>query len=174
MNYPLRRSRVEINVLDVIPPETVKTTRTNDIGDMVRETKPNEPINYAGIAIKGLLFHYKPTLAEVTVDGKKYTYKKTWIAPTMNGKCYGGGMYPTPDQKRISDDKKITVMIMHGCGRLRALMAFPSIFKGGHVKRTKMVALHEGREITVKFDRPAALKIDGETVLDVSEYTMKV
>ncbi|MBQ7161113.1 MAG: diacylglycerol kinase family protein [Clostridia bacterium] len=145
-----------------------------EVGDKLRETKPNEPINYAGIAIKGLLFHYKPTLAEVTVDGKKYTYKKTWIAPTMNGKCYGGGMYPTPDQKRISDDKKITVMIMHGYGRLRTLMAFPSIFKGEHVKRTKMVALHEGREITVKFDRPAALQIDGETVLDVSEYTMKV
>lgn len=42
MNYPLRRSRVEINVLDVIPPETVKTTRTNNIGDMVRETLLND------------------------------------------------------------------------------------------------------------------------------------
>ena len=42
MNYPLRRSRVEINVLDVIPTETVKTTRTNNIGDMVRETLLND------------------------------------------------------------------------------------------------------------------------------------
>ncbi len=35
-NYPLRRSRVEINVLDVIPAETVGSTRTNDLGDTVR------------------------------------------------------------------------------------------------------------------------------------------
>ena len=145
-----------------------------EVGDKIRETRPNEKINYAGIAIKGLLFHYKPTVAEVTVDGKKYTYKKTWIAPTMNGKCYGGGMYPTPDQKRISDDKKVTVMVMHGYGRLRTLMVFPSIFKGEHVKHTKMVALHEGKEVTVRFDRPTALQIDGETVLGVSEYTVKV
>ena len=145
-----------------------------EVGDKIRETKPNEKINYGGIAVKGLLFHYKPTLAEVTVDGKKYTYKKTWIAPTMNGKCYGGGMYPTPDQKRISEDKKITCMVMHGAGRLHTLIVFPSIFKGEHIKHTKMVALHEGKEITVRFDRPVALQIDGETVLGVSEYTMKV
>lgn len=27
-----------------------------------------------------------------------------------------------------------------------------------------------GREITVKFDRPTALQIDGETILDVTSY----
>ena len=31
-----------------------------------------------------------------------------------------------------------------------------------------------GKEITVKFDRPAPLQIDGETVLDVTEYTVTV
>ncbi len=32
----------------------------------------------------------------------------------------------------------------------------------------------KGKEITVRFDRPVALQIDGETVLAVSEYTVKV
>ena len=35
-NFPLHRSRVKIKVLDVISAETVKNTRTNDLGDMIR------------------------------------------------------------------------------------------------------------------------------------------
>lgn len=145
-----------------------------EVADKIRETSPNKKINYAGIAIKGLLFHYKPTTAEITVDGKKYTYKKAWLAPTMNGKCYGGGMYPTPDQQRVSDDKKLSVMVMYGKGKIKTLTVFPSIFKGEHVKHTEMVAIHTGKEITVRFDRPVAAQIDGETVLGVTEYTIKV
>ena len=51
-------------------------------------------------------------------------------------------------------------------------MAFPSIFKGEHVNK-KMVDIIVGKEINVKFDRPVALQIDGETVLNVSEYTVR-
>lgn len=47
-----------------------------EVGDQLRETS-EKPVNYAGIAIKGLLFHYKPTLASVTVDGKAFSYPKT-------------------------------------------------------------------------------------------------
>ncbi len=46
------------------------------------------------IAIKGLLFHYRPTNAVITVDGVTHTYKKVWLVPTMNGRYYGGGMMP--------------------------------------------------------------------------------
>ena len=31
----------------------------------------------------------------------------------------------------------------------------------------------KGHEVTVEFDRPTALQIDGETVLDVTSYTVK-
>ena len=33
-------------------------------------------INYTGIAIKGLLFNFKPKNATVTVDGIRHEYKK--------------------------------------------------------------------------------------------------
>ena len=67
-------------------------------------------INYAGIAIKGLLFKYKPRNAVVTVDGVTKTYKKVWLSPTMQGRYYGGGMIPTPNQGRLSDrDRKSVV-----------------------------------------------------------------
>ena len=59
---------------------------------------------------------------------------------------------------------------MHGSGKLKTLMVFPSIFKGEHIKHTEMVAVHTGKEISVTFDRPTALQIDGETVLNVSTY----
>ena len=36
-----------------------------------------------------------------------------------------------------------------------------------------MVAIHTGKEITVEFDRPTPLQIDGETVLDVTKYAAK-
>ena len=71
-----------------------------EVGDKLRaEGKQN--INYAGIAIKGLLFHFKTKNATVIADGKEFKFNKVWLAPTMLGRYYGGGMIPTPDQKKI-------------------------------------------------------------------------
>ena len=36
------------------------------------------------------------------------------------------------------------------------------------------VTVIEGKDITVKFDRPTPLQVDGETVLGVTEYTAKI
>lgn len=140
-----------------------------EVGDKLRETTEGS-INYTAIAIKGLLSHYKPTNATVTVDGVKHSYKRVWLAPTMNGKFYGGGMMPTPNQDRMSG--KLSVMVYHNLGKLKALAVFPSIFKGEHVKHKKNIAILEGRKITVEFDRPTPLQIDGETILGVSSYTV--
>lgn len=142
-------------------------------GDRLRQI-PDAKIDYTAIAIKGLLFKYKPTAAKVTVDGKEYNYKKVWIAPTMNGRFYGGGMMPTPAQERLGDDKRLSVMIFHGSGKLKTLMIFPSLFKGEHIKHTKHVEVLLGKEITVEFDSPRALQVDGETMLGVTSYTAKV
>ena len=134
----------------------------------------NKQPDYTAIAIKGLLFHFKPVNARVTVDGETSFFKNVWIAPTMFGRYYGGGMMPTPNQNRNSKDKKVSLMVFHGSGKLKTLMIFPSIFKGKHVKHNKNVSIFEGRSISVKFDRPTPLQIDGETVLDVKEYSVEV
>lgn len=138
-------------------------------GDRLRATT-DKKIDYTGIAIKGVLFHYKPTNATVIVDGVTHEFKKVWIAPTMNGRFYGGGMIPTPQQDRRNPDGKLSVMIFAGTGRIGTLVIFPSIFKGEHVKHTKVVTVLTGKDITVKFDSPRALQIDGETVTGVTEY----
>ena len=139
------------------------------LGDALRVT-PGKKVNYSGIAIKGLLYGFSPRNAKVTVDGKEYTYKKVWIAPTMHGRYCGGGMIPSPEQDRNCG--RVSVMLFHGAGRLRTLCVFPGIFKGKHVKHTKLVAVHTGREIKVEFDRPTPLQIDGETIPGVTGYTV--
>ena len=139
-----------------------------EVGDKLKSE--GKKVNYTGIAIKGLLFDFKPKTATVTVDGETHVFNKTWIAPTMLGKHYGGGMMPTPTQDRLGDGS-LSICLMYNAGKLKTLMAFPKIFKGEHVKKTNQVALLSGREITVKFDEPCALQIDGETILNVTEYT---
>ncbi len=143
-----------------------------EVGDKLRETS-DKPINYAGIAIKGLLFHYHPTSATVIVDGVEHKYKKVWLAPTMNGRYYGGGMIPTPKQDRLNKEHTVSVMVYYGSGKIKSLAVFPSIFKGEHVNHREMVEVLSGKEITVRFDSPAALQVDGETIIGVTEYSVR-
>ena len=142
-------------------------------GDRLREVA-DKTVDYTAIAIKGLLFYYKPTNATITVDGNKYTYKKVWLAPTMFGRYYGGGMIPTPGQTRLNEEKTLSVLSFHGSGKLKSLIMFPSIFKGEHVKYKKHIQVLSGKEITVEFDRPTPLQIDGETVPNVTKYTARI
>ena len=143
-----------------------------EVADQIKEKTPNKKIDYTGIAIKGLLFHFKPCHATVEVDGKTYEFDNVWLAPTMKGRFYGGGMMIAPDQDRTSD--KLSVVLYMTRSKLKALMAFPSIFEGKHVEKTDMVKVIEGNKIHVKFSRPCAAQIDGDTVLGVSEYYVEL
>lgn len=140
-----------------------------EVGDKLRQTS-DKPVSYAGIAIKGLLFHYKPTAAKVTVDGAEHHYKKVWIAPTMHGRFYGGGMMPAPRQSRDNEKGTVSVTLFHDSGKLPTLAVFPNIFKGTIEKSKKKIDVFEGKDITVEFSEPRALQIDGETILGVTKY----
>ena len=142
-------------------------------GDKEKAAKPGVPVNYTAIAIKGMLGKFKPANAKVTVDGVEYSFKKVWLAPTMHGRYYGGGMNCAPDQDRLAEDKMNTLVVWYGSSMLPTLIAFPSIFKGEHIKKEKMIKVFKGHEISVEFDRPCALQIDGETVLGVKSYSTK-
>ena len=147
-----------------------------EVGDRLKAA--GKKVNYTSIAIKGLLGGYKPCDAQVILNDGSYhppvwDFKKVWIAPSMLGRYYGGGMIPTPSQDRLNENGELSVCIMYGKGKLKTLTVFPSIFKGEHVKHKEMVRIITGRSFTVKFTRPSALQIDGETVLNVSEYTVE-
>lgn len=142
-----------------------------EVADKLRESGYTDKIDYTGIAIKGLLFHFKQKNAEITVDGKEYKFKNVWLAPSMKGRFYGGGMMVAPEQDRMGDT--LSVVVYHSKSKLKALITFPNIFKGTHVQKKDMVSIMTGKDIEVKFDVPCALQIDGETVLNVSSYRVK-
>ncbi len=142
-------------------------------GDKLRQ-KTKKPINYTLIALKGLLYAFHRVSAKITVDGREYLYKNVWLAPTMNGRYFGGGMMAAPDQNRLRSDGMVTNVVMFCKSKLKTLFAFPSIFKGHHIrKHGDMVKVHEGHKIKVEFDRPTPLQIDGETVRGVTEYCVE-
>jgi len=128
-------------------------------------------INYTTLAIKILLTKYKSNGATVTVDGQKFNFKRVWLAPIMNGLYYGGGMMPSPQQDRKSDE--ISCCVVHSTNALQTLIIFPSLFKGEHIKHKKKVAIMSGKEIKVEFDTPQDVQIDGEVIRDITEISAK-
>lgn len=137
--------------------------------DRIKAKKPNKKINYTAIAIKGLLYAFKPRHAWIEVDGREYEYDDVWLAPSMKGRYCGGGMMLAPGQDRFSG--KLTVIVYMSPSKMKSLSKFPLIFEGKHVELTEMVKVIEGNKVHVRFSKPCAVQIDGETILDVTEYT---
>ena len=135
--------------------------------------KSNKPINYTAIAIKGLLFHFKKRISTIKIDGETYQFKNVWLTPTMKGRFYGGGMMVAPNQDRVND-KDLSVVVYKTRSKLKALMVFPSIFKGEHIKKEKVVKVFKGKDIEVSFNIPCALQVDGETILNVKSYKVSL
>lgn len=129
--------------------------------------KNGKSSNYALLAIKGLLFAYKPRNATIIVDGVKKEYKKIWLAPTMNGRYFGGGLMSAPNQNRLNEKHTVSVVAMYNVSRIKALFILPSMFKGKHIKHTDIIDISEGNEISIIYDKPAPMQIDGETIPDV-------
>ena len=141
------------------------------VGDEMK-AKNIAKINYTAIAIKGLLGKYKTCGGSVTVDGETRRFKKIWLAPGMNGRFFGGGMMPCPQQDRLGGNRLVSTCVFHDSGKLKTLMIFPSLFKGEHVKNEKFVYVRSGKKITVEFDAPTPLQIDGEVIKDVTKYSI--
>lgn len=141
-------------------------------GDRLRGI--GKKVNYTAIAVKSLLFAFKPVNATVIVDGKEYNYRKVWMTTAMKGRFFGGGMKVTPNQDRKDPENKISVLVAHNLGKLKIATLFPSIFEGKHIKYTDYIDIHRCHSMTVKYDRPCFLQMDGEAISGVTEYTANV
>ncbi len=140
-------------------------------GDKIRAVS-DKPVNYAGIAIKGMLGKFKPCGGTVTIDGVSTRYKKIWLAPTMIGRYFGGGMKITPEQDRLNKEHVVSNCVFHDSGMLKTLIVFPSIFKGEHVSHKDIIEIKTGHEVTVDFDKPCAPQIDGDTYSNITRYSV--
>ena len=142
------------------------------VGDIQRQTS-DKPVNYSSIAIKLLLGGYKLNKATVTVDGETKKYENVWLASTMKGRFYGGGLMVAPAQDRFDEEALVSVVTIYKKSRLLTLMRFPSLNKGEHVKKTDWVTVRRGRNVTISFEEPCALQIDGDVVENVLTYTVE-
>jgi len=142
------------------------------IGDIQRATS-DKPVSYSKIAIKLLLGSYKLKKATVEVDGKLSRFDDVWMASTMKGRYYGGGMMVAPDQDRFNEEGTVSVVTLYKRSRLVTLMRFPSLNKGEHVLKKDWVTVQTGSRVTVSFDQPCALQIDGDVIEDVLTYTVE-
>ncbi len=137
------------------------------------QSKSNKAVNYTTIAAKGVLYKFKPRNAKITVDGITKEFKHVWLAPTMFGRYFGGGMKIAPNQNRKNQEHMVTNVVMYGVGRVKAMTRLPSLFTGGHLKYKEMIDIRQGHNITVEFDKPCALQVDGETFLNVMRYSVR-
>lgn len=134
-----------------------------------RRKKTGKKINYTTLAIKAILFMFKPMNATVILDGVEHHFRRVWLTPTMKGRFFGGGMIIAPTRRR--EDEELSVLVAHGCSKLRLLTILPTIFKGEHIKFKKYVKQYTAKEVTITYDEPCAMQIDGETFTGVKEYS---
>ena len=130
-------------------------------------------VNFAKIALLGILWRFKRFNITVTVNGNTRTFKRVLISTTMQGRYYGGGMMPTPNQDRLNSDHHVSVLIMFNSRIINTFMAFPGFFKGTHLNHHNICKAFTGHEVRVVADRPIMVQIDGETIPDVTEYSIR-
>lgn len=131
------------------------------ITDQYKKLGQYEKINYAKIAAK-LIMNYKRTKATIVADGKTYTFDKTWMVAIMHGKYYGNGMLVAPKQNRKSG--KVTVVAIHSASKLKALTRFKKLFTTGITEYQDMVTSIEAKQVSVTFNEPRAIQIDGDLI----------
>ena len=142
-------------------------------GDKIRK-KSDKKVNYALLALKGVIGGYKPVNATIEVDGVKKEYRKVWLCASMKGRFYGGGFMMSPNQDRSSEDEKISLVVAHNASKFKILFAFLFVFSGKHTMLKKNVEIFTGNNIKVEFDRPTDLQIDGEGFENILTYKAEV
>ncbi|QTQ16859.1 diacylglycerol/lipid kinase family protein [Treponema parvum] len=134
--------------------------------------KNGKPINYTLIAAKGLLYAYKPFSATAVVDGIPHRYNDIWLISSMNGRYFGGGMKVAPEQDRLAKDKTVSFVAAHSLKRRQTFRIFPEFLSGKYVRHKNYIDVIPAKKITVTFDNPVTIQIDGESFPNVTSYSV--
>lgn len=114
---------------------------------------------YLAIAIKQL-FTTKLQNATIIVDGiKTYKYKRVLLMSNMIHQFEGGGLKMAPDANPT--DGKLSICLVHGLGRAKLMLLFPTILFGKHT-HFKGVETFNCSSIEIILDRDFAVHTDGE------------
>ena len=127
-------------------------------------------ISYGAVALKGVVWKYKPLRATVTVDGDVQSYDKVWLAPVMFGSYFGGGFRMAPRQSRNDPGHLVTSIVVHDVGRFAAIFRLMQVKSGKGELLKSFASYRTGRHVIAEFDSPCAFQIDGETIPNVTRY----
>jgi diacylglycerol kinase (ATP) len=155
---PATPARQFINVADCgVGGEVVaRVNRSGNKGGGLRGTAV-----FLGISLKALTtFGGRPV--RLTLDGEvvEMDIQNVVIA---NGRCFGGGMRIAPHAEL--DDGQFDVVVLPALGRVRTLIAMPSVYRGTHLRQPGVM---ERRATTVRVEpldhRPLLFDIEGEQI----------
>lgn len=125
---------------------------------------------YVQSGIDQLLHNLKPRRMEAVFDGKERR-EDIILCAVQNGPTYGGGFRICPDA--LFDDGLLDVCIAHASvGALKAGWVFLRA-KSGHHRHFKEIETFRAREISLRFDEPLPVQIDGEPLFE-TEYKISV
>jgi diacylglycerol kinase (ATP) len=119
---------------------------------------PKGPSRYL-VALGLELAKLKPIEYRLVIDGVE-TVTKAALVAVGNNVSLGGGMKVTPDA--LVDDGELDVLVVQPLSRVSFLRIFPSVFKGEHVKDSR-VSIQRAKKIRIEASSVAAYA-DGERV----------
>ena len=111
-------------------------------------------------AVVATLRRFRPAAYRISVDGEELD-GPAMLAIVGNGRSYGGGMRVLPEASLT--DGLLDVCVVGELSRAAFLRAFPTVFRGTHVKHPK-VRMLRGKRVTMEADRRVDVYADGERI----------
>jgi diacylglycerol kinase family enzyme len=140
------------------------------IAHRVNQSKNRNKFNYFFNTLKSFLT-FKPTYAEITIDGELHTFKKTYMVGINNGQYFGGGMRVTPDAKL--SDEFMDVIVIHGMRKVTLFLVFLSIYFGLHTKLKKYIFIKKAKHVKASMFTNQYAQCDGETYPKTQNITIE-
>ena len=112
------------------------------------------------VAMLKTLSRFKPASYRIELDDEVVEGPHMLVV-VGNSTTYGGGMKVTPDASVV--DGLVDVCLLREMSRPAFLMAFPSVFRGTHVRHPR-VRMARARRVSVDADRRVMVYADGERI----------
>ncbi|MBX3119369.1 MAG: diacylglycerol kinase family lipid kinase [Fimbriimonadaceae bacterium] len=109
-------------------------------------------------AVLRTLAQYKAAQLTITTDTDTLQLN-AMLCAVANARFYGGGMMISPEAEM--DDGLFDISVVKEIGKIGFLRAFPSVFKGTHVKHSKYVGLRAKR-VKIESEKALPVLVDGE------------
>lgn len=138
------------------------------IGHLVNTSKyKKNKLNYFRHAFEGFA-KFQPISATLTVDGIEFNEQKLWFASMMNSPYFGGGMKIAPTADRT--EKKLQLVMVKDVPKWILILIFPTIYLGWHVIFKRWVKVMNADSISIVFDKPTYLQIDGDVEYPIERF----